>query len=85
MPVISSFFGIIIRMNFSEHNPPHLHAEYQGNNAVFNFDGEITEGTMPNKQKKLIVAWIEIHKDELIANWQLIQNKEDYFKIDPLR
>ncbi|HJC99905.1 MAG TPA: DUF4160 domain-containing protein [Candidatus Dwaynia gallinarum] len=85
MPVISSFFGIIIRMNFREHNPPHLHAEYQGNNAVFNFDGEITEGTMPNKQKKLIVAWIEIHKDELIANWQLIQNKEDYFKIDPLR
>lgn len=84
MPVISSFFGIIIRMNFREHNPPHLHAEYQGNNAVFNFDGEITEGTMPNKQKKLIVAWIEIHKDELIANWQLIQNKEDYFKIDPL-
>ena len=77
MPVISSFFGIIIRMNFREHNPPHLHAEYQGNNAVFNFDGEITEGTMPNKQKKLIVAWIEIHKDELIANWQLIQNKED--------
>ena len=72
-------------MNFREHNPPHLHAEYQGNNAVFNFDGEITEGTMPNKQKKLIVAWIEIHKDELIANWQLIQNKEDYFKIDPLR
>lgn len=85
MPVISSFFGIIIRMNFREHNPPHLHAEYQGNNAVFNFDGEITEGTMPNKQKKLIIAWIEIHKDELIANWQLIQNKEDYFKIDPLR
>lgn len=85
MPVISSFFGIIIRMNFREHNPPHLHAEYQGNNAVFNFYGEITEGTMPNKQKKLIVAWIEIHKDELIANWQLIQNKEDYFKIDPLR
>ena len=85
MPVISSFFVIIIRMNFREHNPPHLHAEYQGNNAVFNFDGEITEGTMPNKQKKLIVAWIEIHKDELIANWQLIQNKEDYFKIDPLR
>ena len=85
MPVISSFFGIIIRMNFREHNPPHLHAEYQGNNAVFNFDGEITEGTMPNKQKKLIVAWIEIHKDELIANWQLIQNKEDYFTIDPLR
>ena len=57
MPAISMFFGIIIRMyNNGEHNPPHFHASYQGYEAVFNMDGELTDGDMPNRQKKLIAA-----------------------------
>ena len=84
MPVISSFYGIIIRMNWNEHNPPHLHADYQNYKAVFNFDGKLTDGEMSTRHQKLIVAWIEIHQDELIANWSLMR-EGDYFKIDPLR
>ncbi len=55
MPTISMFYGIIVRMyNNGEHNPPYFHATYQGYNAVFNMDGELTDGEMPNKQLKLI-------------------------------
>lgn len=86
MPTISMFLGIIIRMyNNNEHNPPHFHASYQGYNAVFNFDGELLEGSMPKRQTKFIVAWAEIHRDELLANWELAMNEQPLYKIDPLR
>ena len=86
MPTISMFYGIIIRMyNNGEHNPPHFHAQYQGKVAVFDMDGNLMEGEMPLKQCKLISAWAEIHKDELLANWELAMNEEPLFKIDPLR
>ena len=86
MPEISMFYGIIIRMfNNGEHNPPHFHASYQGHNAVFDLDGNITRGDMPIKQKKLVAAWAEIHKDELVANWELAMNEEPLYKIAPLR
>lgn len=88
MPTISMFFGIIIRMYFGpkEHNPPHIHAIYQGSEVVVNIlDGEILNGNLPSKQIKLIQAWIEIHKDELAANWELCQSGEQPFSIDPLK
>ncbi len=85
MPTISMFFGIIIRMyNNGEHNPPHFHATYQEYNAVFNMDGELTDGNMPKRQIKLISAWAEIHKDELLANWELAMSEQSLYKIDPL-
>lgn len=86
MPAISMFYGIIIRMyNSGEHNPPHFHASYQGFQAVFNLNGELTDGDMPIKQKKLIAAWSEIHKDELTANWELAMQEQPLYKIEPLR
>ena len=79
------FYGIIIRMfNNGEHNPPHFHAIYQGYNAVFSIDGELTDGEMPKKQLKLISAWTALHKDELLANWELAISKQPLYKIDPL-
>lgn len=85
MPTISMFFGIIIRMyNTGEHNPPHFHAEYQGYNAVFNVEGELIAGEMPRRQIKFIVAWAELHKDELLANWELAMNEQALYKIEPL-
>jgi len=82
------FFGIIIRM-YREingpHNIPHIHAEYQGQEMVISLDGEILEGSLPSKKTKLVLAWIEIHHEELVANWQLLSEGEEYFKIDPLR
>lgn len=88
MPTISMFYGIIIRMYFGpkEHNPPHIHAYYQDFNATFDLDlGSILEGKLPKKQTKLVQAWIEIHKDELLADWELCQNGEKPFKIEPLK
>lgn len=88
MPALSMFFGIIIYM-YSEangrHSKPHIHAEYQDYEAVISLDGELIEGDFPRKKLKLIAAWMEIHADELAANWKLLSEGKDAFKIDPLR
>ena len=85
MPEISRFYGIIITMFGNEHNPPHFHALYQGSKAVVDMDGNLLEGEMPSKQLKLIQAWVVIHHDELLANWELAMNEEPLYKIDPLK
>ena len=86
MPTISMFYGIIIRMyNTGEHNPPHFHASYQGQQAIFNMEGELIEGSMPKPQCKYIAAWAELHKDELMANWELAMSEQPLYKIEPLR
>ena len=80
------FLGIIIRMfNNGEHNPPHFHASYQGHEAVFDMEGELMDGDMPKRQQKFIAAWAELHKDELLANWELAMEKQQLYKIEPLR
>ncbi len=80
------FLGIIIRMyNTGEHNPPHFHASYQGHEAVFDMEGEMINGDMPKRQRKFIAAWAEIHKDELLANWELAIAEQPLYKIEPLR
>jgi len=88
MPTISIFYGIIIRM-YSEpnstHNIPHLHAEYQGQEAVYSLEGELIEGDIPKKKKKLVEAWIEIHQEDLRANWQLLLEGQQSFRIQPLQ
>lgn len=85
MPTISMFYGILIRMYYDDHNPPHIHAIYGNDTACFTFYGEILEGSLPKKQRKLVEAWIEIHRDELNANWKLAQEGETIFKIEPLK
>jgi hypothetical protein len=88
MPTISMFFGIIIRMYYApkEHNPPHVHAYYQDMTATFNIkDGELMTGKFPGKQSILVQAWIEIRREELLADWELCQNGEKPFQIDPLK
>ncbi|MCD8218477.1 MAG: DUF4160 domain-containing protein [Clostridiales bacterium] len=88
MPALSMFFGIIVRMQSEKggkHNIPHIHAIYGDNEMVVSLDGNILEGQFPNKQTKLLMAWMAIHEDELVANWELLQKGDGYFKIDPLR
>ena len=88
MPTISMFFGIIIRMYYApkEHNPPHVHAYYQDSKGSISIsDGELLVGKVPRKQLRLIQAWIEIHRDELLADWELCQNGEKPFNIEPLK
>ena len=82
------FYGIIVRMycSPSEHNPPHIHAYYQDAKAVVDLNScEITEGDFPRKQAKMLLAWTEIHHEELMADWNLASKGELPFKIEPLR
>ena len=89
MPIISMFYGIVIRMYFfddRQHHMPHVHAEYAGQKAVFGIpDGALRAGAWPSGKTKLVQAWIEIHRDELLAEWDLAVRGEDVFKIEPLR
>lgn len=84
MPTISMFYGIVIRMYYTDHNPPHIHAYYNNNIATFDFDGNMLKGIMDKKQCKLIQAWILLHREELLANWSLSKNSEKPFRIRPL-
>ena len=88
MPILSLFYGIIVRMYMegsSRHKKPHIHAEYSGEEIVVALDGEILEGTIPAGKRKLLEAWMEIHKEDLAANWKLLSSGEQYFRIDPLK
>jgi len=88
MPTLSMFYGIIIRMYFApkEHNPPHIHVYYQDFKALIGIiSHEVIDGEMPAKQLRLVNAWIEIHGDELMANWILCQNGEKPYAIEPLK
>ena len=68
-----------------KHSVPHFYAEYQGQEAAISFDGEVLDGSIPKKKLKLAIAWAEIHKEDLDANWKLLSEGREYFKIDPLR
>jgi hypothetical protein len=88
MPVLSMFYGIIVRMykeNKEKHHKPHIHAKYSDNEAVVSFEGELLEGSIPQPKMRLLLAWVEIHKEDLIANWELLSNGEQCFKIEPLK
>ncbi len=89
MPSISMFFGIIIYMYYydnGKHHTPHIHAKYQEFEAVISIvDGNVIEGDIPNNKLKLIKAWVEIHTEELLADWQLAVNGEKLYEIQPLR
>jgi Domain of unknown function (DUF4160) len=85
MPTISVFFGIVIKMFFDDHNPPHLHAEYQGEKAVFDFRGNILAGDISSRTAvRLIREWIDLHQFELIQNWNNMQQGIGFNKIPPL-
>ena len=89
MPNISMFYGIIIYMYFldnKQHNLPHIHAKYQHDEVIVSIpEGEIIEGEIPGSKMKLLQAWIELHKDELVADWELAVSGQQPYKIDPLR
>ena len=89
MPVISMFYGIIILMFFfdnKKHHRTHIHAQYGEYEAVIAIDdGEVLEGDLPKPKMKLVQAWIEIHKDELAADWHLAVEGQLPFKIEPLK
>jgi len=89
MPTISMFYGILITLLFEDnerHHLPHIHARYQGAKASIAIeDGRVLAGSLPNRQLRLVQAWVEIHREELLADWELALAGEELFRIDPLK
>lgn len=86
MPTISIFFGIVIKMFFDDHNPPHFHAEHQGEKAVFDFRGNMLRGDITSRTAvRLIREWVDLHQSELDTNWTEMQAGREFRRIDPLR
>jgi len=70
----------------NEHNPPHIHVYYQDYKAIIDINKvELTEGKLPGNKLKIVLAWVELRKEDLLADWELAQNGELPFKIEPLR
>jgi len=89
MPTISMFYGILVAILYEDndrHHLPHIHVRYSGEKASVSIeDGTILAGSIPSRQLKMLQAWIEIHKDELFADWELAVSGEEPFRIEPLR
>ncbi len=85
MPEISRFFGIIIRMFYDEHEPPHLHVEYQGDKAVMDFFGNIIQGSIKSRTAvRLVREWIDLRRADLDEDWKLAKLGKQIHKIEPL-
>jgi len=89
MPSISMFYGLIIYMYFmdnKQHKLPHIHVKYQDDEVIVQIpDGTVLEGSIPTSKMKLLQAWIELHREELLADWTLAVSGEQPYKIEPLR
>ncbi|NCS76745.1 MAG: DUF4160 domain-containing protein [Microcystis aeruginosa K13-07] len=82
MPEITRFYGIIIKLFFADHPPPHFHAIYGDYNALFNLETlEIIEGDLPNRATKMVVEWATIYQPELLKMW----NNQEFNKLPPLK
>jgi hypothetical protein len=85
MPEISRFFGIIIRMFFADHNPPHIHAEYQGRKALFDLHGNILKGDLGSRTAvRLVREWIDLRTTELDEDWLFARAGRELKRIPPL-
>ena len=89
MATLSMFYGLVISMFYGDnkqHHLPHIHVKYQDMKAAFSIpDGEMIEGNLPIKKIKLVQAWIIMHEEDLMANWDLATNEANIFRIDPLK
>jgi len=84
MPVISRFLGIIILMYWRDHNPPHFHAKYGDYEILVSLEGQIMEGRFPKRALRLVLEWMDMHRDELMLNWVKASHGEPLMAIPPL-
>jgi hypothetical protein len=85
MPEISRFFGILIRIFYDDHNPPHFHAEYGDNTALVDMRYlSIFAGWLPPRALGLVIEWATLHREELLADWERARTQQELHKIAPL-
>lgn len=86
MPEISRFFGIVIKMFFDDHNPPHFHAEYGDQKATVDINRlAVHDGHLPPRVMGLVIEWAALHQEELLDNWKRGQSLNPLEKIAPLQ
>ena len=86
VPTISRFFGIVIAMYFDDHGPPHFHARHAADGAKVRIDTlEVIESSLGRRQLRFVLAWAELHQDELFENWRRARAGETLAPIAPLR
>ena len=85
MPELSRFYGIVIKMYFDDHPPPHFHAEYGEYEAVLSIETlAIIAGSLPPRATGMVAEWASLHQRELMTAWQSATHHEPVTKIDPL-
>ncbi len=84
MPEISRFLGMVIFMNFNDHNPPHFHVMYGDYHVTVEIQTGVVEGKFPKRALALILEWYEQHREELLDNWNAIKSDGTFRKIQPL-
>ncbi len=85
MPEISRFYGIIVRMFYDDHPPPHFHAAYQGDEVEIEIETlAVSRGKIARRAMALLLEWAAMHRDELRAAWELASRNREPSKIDPL-
>ncbi len=84
MPEISRFLGIIIAMFYKDHVPPHFHAIYGEYEITVEIESGVINGRFPRRALRLVLEWLELHKDELLENWQLVEEKKPFLRISLL-
>ena len=84
MPEISRFLGIIIRMYFRDHAPAHFHAEYGEYEITVDIETGVISGRFPKRALRAVLEWCDLHRDELMANWDAARKRKPLSKIEPL-
>lgn len=84
MPVISRFYGIVVFMNYNDHNPPHLHARYQGMEGVVAIQTREVTGDLPGRAVRILLEWMDLHAKELVENWRRARDHRHLLPIEPL-
>ena len=84
MPEISKFYGIVISMYPNDHNPPHFHVKYEEYRAIVEIKTGLIIGEMPRRALNIVFEWLDVRKDELMDNWEKLQNGESANKVKPL-
>lgn len=84
MPILSRFYGIVVFMNYNDHEPPHLHARYQGAEAVVEIGSGGVVGHLPPRALRLLLEWVDLHREELEVNWRRARAHQHLLPIEPL-
>ncbi len=84
MPVLSRFYGIVVYMNYRDHEPSHFHARYQDQEVLVEIESGLVTGSFSKRALRLLLEWMELHREELERNWARVRNHEPLEPVEPL-